>query len=114
MLPLKEGEIVVAKFIEKLNEIIDGRTYVVLTANEGIVYKRLYNQIKKNKTILLVSDNKIYPPYEIPAEDILEIWEFTSSIRREEFSPEELKISSIQVSLEKIQQELNGLKGPKS
>src|SRR5690606_33522684 len=60
MLPMKDGSYVVGKFIEDRSDIKSGRTYVVLTANQGMVYKRVYNKIEENNTLLLVSDNKLY------------------------------------------------------
>ena len=39
-----------------------------------MVYKRAGNRFKENKELKLVSDNKVYDAYMVPAEDILEIW----------------------------------------
>ena len=113
MLPLKEGSYVIGRFIENLHEIKNDKTYVVLTSNNGIVYKRIYNQLKKNKTLLLCSDNKLYPPFEVPGNEILEIWEYACSIHREEYSKEELKLDTIQKMLNKLQNELKDLKSIK-
>jgi len=95
MLPVKDGAFVVAKFVEDITDVRDGRTYVVLTKNDGLVYKRLYNRIKDNNTLLLSSDNKAYQPYEVKTENILEIWEFTCCINTQEYEEEELKLSSV-------------------
>src|ERR1700739_5022574 len=38
MPPANSGDYVVGKYVENLNEIRDGRTYVLLTKDEGIVY----------------------------------------------------------------------------
>ncbi|MBP1841413.1 XRE family transcriptional regulator [Formosa algae] len=95
MLPLKDGSFVVGQFIEDLRDLQNGRTYVVLTASQGMVYKRVYNQIKENNCLLLVSDNKSYAPYLVPAEDILELWEFTCCINTQEYDQHELQMSSI-------------------
>ena len=72
MLPLTSGSIVIGKFIEDLSFVKDGKTYVLLTKEDGIIYKRV--QVLDN-TIKLISDNKEYDPYAISSYDILEIWE---------------------------------------
>ncbi len=73
MLPVKDGSFIVAKFVDDINDIKDGRTYIVLTKNDGLVYKRVYNHIAEKQTLLLSSDNKTYNPYEVPIQEILEI-----------------------------------------
>ena len=70
MLPLKDGAYVVARFVENLQEVKSGSTYVIVTSNEGIVYKRVYNQLEDTGTLLLVSDNASYTPYEVPATEV--------------------------------------------
>lgn len=95
MLPMKDGSFVVGRFVEERNDIKTGRTYVLVTLNEGLVYKRVMNNIDFNGSLLLMSDNKVYHDYSVPIEEILEIWEFTCSINTQEYSPEELKLSSI-------------------
>ncbi|WP_394345097.1 XRE family transcriptional regulator [Formosa sediminum] len=109
MLPLKDGSFVVGKFIEDLQDLQDGRTYVLLTASQGMVYKRVYNQIKENNSILLVSDNKKYAPYLVHAEDILELWEFTCCINTQEYDAHELQISSIISMFNELGVELKAL-----
>ncbi|MEW6470043.1 MAG: LexA family transcriptional regulator [Bacteroidota bacterium] len=110
MLPVKEGSYVVARFVESLSDIRDGRTYVLLTRNEGLVYKRVYSNIKKDKTLMLHSDNKIYQPYKVKAEDILEVWEFTCCLNTSEVREEELNVSSIMQMLRGLQVEMERLK----
>ncbi len=109
MLPAKSGSFVIAKFIEESNDIKDGKTYIILTENDGLVYKRVYNKIEENNSLLLVSDNKLYDPYEVPIESILEIWEYTCSINTQEYDEHELKISSIAQMFNQLGIELKAL-----
>lgn len=95
MLPMKDGSFVIGRFIEDRNEIKTGRTYVLVTINDGMVYKRVQNNIDANQTLTLISDNTNYQKYSISINEVLEIWEFTCSINTQEYSQEELKISSI-------------------
>jgi transcriptional regulator with XRE-family HTH domain len=107
MLPLCDGDYVVARFVESLKEIKNGQTYVLITKDEGIVYKRVY--MDKDKSLTLHSDNKAYDPYPIKYENVLELWEYTCAINLSGRKPEELNQESIinmlrgmQVQLERI------------
>ena len=42
-----------------------------------------------------MSDNKDYKSFEVSIDEVLELWEFTCSINTQEYTREELKISSI-------------------
>lgn len=109
MLPVKSGSFIVARFLEDVQDIKDGHTYIVLSRSEGMVYKRVFNQIEEHKMLLMVSDNKKYDPYYLPANDVLEIWEFTCSINTQEYEEHELKISSIANMLTELGVELKEL-----
>lgn len=75
MLPLIPGTIVIGGFVEQLKQIKSGKTYVLVTQTEGVVYKRVFNYLEENGKLYLVSDNEHYKPYEVRGEDVLEIWE---------------------------------------
>lgn len=75
MLPLVPGTIVIGAYVEQLKEIKSGRTYVLVTQTEGVVYKRVFNYLEENGKLFLASDNEHYKPYEVRVEDVLEIWE---------------------------------------
>jgi len=75
MLPLIPGTIVIGAYVEQLKQIKSGRTYVLVTQTEGVVYKRVFNYLSENGKLFLVSDNEHYKPYEVRGEDVLEIWE---------------------------------------
>ena len=109
MLPMKDGSFVIGRFVENRSEIKSGRTYVLVTLNDGMVYKRVYNNIDLNNSLLLISDNKTYNDYSVPINEVLEIWEFTCSINTQEYTQEELKISSILGMFNELGVELKAL-----
>ena len=74
MLPLQPGTLIIGEYIENWTDVKVGETYVFITKSDGIVYKRAGNRYRENKTIKLISDNPVYDPYPVQAEDILEIW----------------------------------------
>uniref|UniRef100_UPI003217AD48 XRE family transcriptional regulator n=1 Tax=uncultured Draconibacterium sp. TaxID=1573823 RepID=UPI003217AD48 len=75
MLPVKEGSWVTCSFVENWNHIKNGKAGIVVTKDDGIVFKLLYNRLDKGN-FLLVSSNRAYSPYEIAVSQILEIWQF--------------------------------------
>jgi transcriptional regulator with XRE-family HTH domain len=96
MPPLREGATVIGRYVESLDEIRDGQTYIVLTRNDGLVYKRLYREKKRSNDIFSFhSDNPSYQPYTIPTEEILEVWSFVCSINMGEFKPQDVNIDNM-------------------
>lgn len=110
MLPVKDGAFVVAKYVESIADVKNGRTYIVLTKNDGLVYKRLYTSEKEVHTLVLSSDNKDYAPYTVAHDSILELWEFTCCINTQEYDEKELKLSSIMSLFQELQIELEAIK----
>ncbi len=108
MPPHEDGSIIIGRYIEKLGEVMDGRTYILITKSEGMVYKRL-NKNKKN-ALVLESDNSFYPAYEVRASDILEIWEYTCSIGRNDKKQELSTTDSVRDMFLELKRDINDLK----
>ena len=107
MPPHKEGSFIVGRYVEKLGDVMDGKTYILLTKNDGIVYKRLN---KNGKNLTLQSDNKVYKPYEVKASEILEIWEYACSIATKEFLPDDLGIENVKDMFRELRNDIATLK----
>ncbi|WP_194973759.1 XRE family transcriptional regulator [Aquiflexum lacus] len=101
MLPLVPGTVIIGSYVEQLKEIKSGKTYVLVTSSEGVVYKRVFNYLDENGKLFLVSDNEHYKPYEVKGEDVLEIWEAKAFISTDFPNP---KDKAKPVSLEDISQ----------
>ena len=74
MLPTPSGSVIVGEKVERMDELKNNNSYVVLSRNEGIVYKRIAKDKEAHKKLTLISDNPIYEPYTVSEEDVLEIW----------------------------------------
>lgn len=106
MPPLKTGSMVVGKFVEDFSSLKDGKTYILITKNDGIVYKRIHRD-KKSKTLFhLHSDNPVYAPYSVHIKEILEAWSFVSSINQEELEAGGADNATIIQMLNEIRQQL--------
>ncbi|WP_270090295.1 XRE family transcriptional regulator [Sphingobacterium sp. SYP-B4668] len=90
MLPLPSGAVIIGEYVENWHDVKPGQTYVVVSREEGVVYKRVAFKYKEDKGLKLVSDNKTYDPYWVSSGDILEIWKAKAFISTElpEPSPE--------------------------
>lgn len=76
MLPTPSGSIIVGeKVANNLEDIKTNAAYIVISRNEGIVYKRIVKSNKNKSKLTLLSDNPSYQPYQINSEDILELWQ---------------------------------------
>ena len=82
MPPVTEGSWVTGEFIQNWKHIRDGYPYIVVTKDDGIVFKIAYNRLEKGK-LLLCSTNTFYEPYEVIVENVLEVWSFTHFISSE-------------------------------
>lgn len=107
MPPLKDGSFVVGKFVESIKDIHGGSTYILITKDEGIVYKRVH---AKANMLELISDNKVYSPYTVHAKDVLEIWEFVCTLNVSDKKEEELNLESIMDMLRSMRVEIEQLK----
>lgn len=77
MLPTPSGSVIVGEKVEDLQEVKANNTYIVISRKEGIVYKRVMKNPKSKNKLTMISDNPSYQPYNMDAEDVLEIWKAT-------------------------------------
>ena len=75
MLPTPSGSIIVGEKIEGPLDIKNSQAYIVVSRNEGIVYKRVEKNNRSKNKLTLVSDNPQYQPYQVNAEDVVELWQ---------------------------------------
>lgn len=75
MLPTPSGSIIVGEKIDRVDDIKNNTACVLVSRNEGIVYKRIQKGGKVKNKLTLVSDNPSFQPYTINYGDILEMWE---------------------------------------
>jgi transcriptional regulator with XRE-family HTH domain len=115
MLPLVPGTVVVGAYIDQLKDIKSGRTYVLVTNTEGVVYKRVFNYLEENAKLFLVSDNEQYKPFEVRGEDVMEVWEAKAFISTDFPNPGDKKkpltLEDLGEMIKDIQTDLRSLKG---
>ncbi len=75
MLPTPSGSVIVGEKVESLDDLKPSFTYVVISRNEGIVYKRVMKNNRVKNKLTMISDNPQYEPYNVNAEEVLEMWQ---------------------------------------
>ncbi|MEM9544764.1 MAG: helix-turn-helix domain-containing protein [Bacteroidota bacterium] len=106
MLPMESGSIVICSYVEKLDYIKNEKTYILVTKDRGLVYKRIRNK-SNEKRLILVSDNEAYLPYQVDYQDIAEVWEYYAHLS---FSDSKSTINTfLEEKLSDIQRKVNAL-----
>ena len=75
MLPTPSGSIIVGEKVDSMEAVKNNNAYIVVSRNEGIVYKRIVKNNRSKVKVSLVSDNPNYQPYQVNADDIVELWQ---------------------------------------
>lgn len=87
MLPTPSGSIIIGEMTSNIDDVKSNQTYVIVSRNEGIVYKRVMKTGRAKGKLTLVSDNTNYQPYTVNANDILEIWKANMIISKANVQP---------------------------
>lgn len=80
MPPVMEGSFVVGEFVQNWATVKSGTPFIVVTKDEGIVFKIVQNLLGSSQSFQLCSTNPIYDPYLVHANDIVEMWKFVNYI----------------------------------
>lgn len=83
MPPVVHGSYVVGEFVQDWLQLPSNTPCVVVTKEDGIVFKYVQNLLQQKQSLRLSSTNPLYAPYEVPVADILEVWRFVSYISKE-------------------------------
>jgi transcriptional regulator with XRE-family HTH domain len=75
MLPTPSGSVIVGEKVDNLENVKNNTACIVVSRNEGIVYKRVQKNGRQRNKLTLVSDNPSYHPYTVNADDVVEMWQ---------------------------------------
>lgn len=110
MLPdLRPGDWVLAKAVEHLADANPHKIYVFVL-QDAVLVKKLH-KTKSPNTIVLLSSNSTYPPYEIPVSSIQEIWEVKSKLTFTlNENAENTVLKKLEASMEDLKEQLASFK----
>jgi transcriptional regulator with XRE-family HTH domain len=109
MLPVQTGSVIVGEYVDNWKQIKDGHTYIILSKHDGIVFKRVFNQVEENGTLILRSDNTSYPAYPIKIDEVLEIWKAVLNISYMN-KGEEMSYQNILQLMQELKKDVEDLK----
>jgi transcriptional regulator with XRE-family HTH domain len=109
MLPIPDKSWVTGEFLLDWNNMLSGDAYIILTRNEGIIFKIVDNHIREDGFLTLYSLNTQYEPFQVHVHDIREVWKFIHYISTEIPEPV-LPESDISRVVSKLKNEIDALK----
>lgn len=109
MPPVPHGSYVTTQYVDNWEGIKDKHPYIIITKDEGVVFKMVYNKINESGSLLLCSTNPLYKPYEVKVEEVLEVWKFVNFISSEITVKNTLK-SDVAAGLANLQAEVAEIK----
>ena len=105
-----EGASVVGAYVNNWYDVRDGGHYLVVVHKQGILYRRLYNQVKTKGSLLLLSDMPGISPFEVSIKEVLEIWEFKAFVSYQTPEPRPTTpLDGLSVLVQEMQRELDRL-----
>jgi len=118
MSPVEKGAVVVARQEEKIQQIKDGKLYVLVTRTDGVIFRRVYNHIRKSGELLLEALNPAFTQQQLSVMGReVEAWEvllYISSQLPSSASPESsaaMDLPQLTRLVLDLQQEVLRLKG---
>lgn len=83
MPPVSDGSYVIAEYVLDWTAVKNNEPCIVVTKDDGIVFKLAHNCWQEEAKLWLSSTNPMYQPYSISLNDVLELWKFTAYISLE-------------------------------
>jgi transcriptional regulator with XRE-family HTH domain len=109
MLPIPSGSVVIGEFVQDFYDIKNNDAYVLVTHDEGIVFKIVENKIAISFNLRLVSLNPEFSPFEVPVSEIKEVWKFVCYLNTEIPEPE-TDIQKVLKTVNELKTELQSFK----
>lgn len=109
MPPVVHGSQVIAEYIQNWASVKNGTPCIVVTKEDGIVFKIVNNILGNEQSFELCSTNPIYAPYKVHVNDVLEMWKFVNYMSPEftDFKADDQQVAK---SIQDLQREVQELK----
>lgn len=103
------GALLVGAPVRSGLDVADGKSYVLVLRAQGIVFRRVYNQVKFKGTLLLSADHTPKPSQEVALKEVLEIWEVRLFVSSQLPEPD-VSLERVRTLVQELNQELDRLK----
>jgi transcriptional regulator with XRE-family HTH domain len=108
MLPIPDKSYVTGEYVADWNDIKNHLAYIILTREDGIVFKVVENRIRLNRKLVLHSLNPLYEPYEIHINQVREVWKFVNYISSE-VPPQNKEKEILAEEVEKLKKQVQAI-----
>ncbi|HLW30237.1 MAG TPA: hypothetical protein VKX29_05205, partial [Brumimicrobium sp.] len=107
--PVSSGSHVVAEYVQNWETLKNNQPYIIITKEEGIVFKIVNKIPGKDNVIQLSSTNPLYEPYLLDINEVIEVWKFVNYISHD--LPEvTISENDLLKSVKGIQKQVNEIK----
>ncbi len=110
MLPIPSDSYIISFFVENWKDIKQDECYVVLTKDDGIVYKRVSTKGMDKSELLLSSDNTDFEPYTIPVDTVIELWKAIGYISFQLPLAGDLSLEKLSSLVLELKKDMNNMK----
>lgn len=110
MLPIQAGSYILCEYTLDIKTLKSDNCYILVTKDEGIVYKRVSNRINEDGTFYLKSDNNDYESYAINGEYVKEAWKAIGYLSFDLPGENSLSFNELSGIVMDLQNELKSLK----
>jgi len=118
MPPVADGSYVTGEYVQNWESIKNGQPYIIVTRDEGVVFKIAYNKIEESQVLTLCSTNPLYEPYDVHITEIIEVWKFvnylTENLEVQEDNQKDLTkaLQNLQKDIQHMQQKIENIQKP--
>lgn len=109
MLPVESGSVIVGHKVAGWDDIKNNLAYVVVTKNEGIVYKRVLKSNRTRNKVTLVSDNPSFESYSVMLENVMELWQ-TDAVISQVNQKQHISVNHLADIVSHLQEQVSVLK----
>jgi transcriptional regulator with XRE-family HTH domain len=109
MLPIPDGAYVTGEFIQDWTTMRNRDAYIILTKEDGVVFKIVENRIKTDGKLILHSLNTLYEPFEISVADVKEVWKFVNYISPQIPETNKMKESNLEEELKELKKQVKAI-----
>lgn len=108
MLPIPDGSYVTGEYVIDWNSIKNHQAYIILTQEDGIVFKVVENRIQQERKLVLYSLNPLYEPFDLHISEVKEIWKFVNYISSE-VPPPNVEKEKLAEEVEQLKQQVRAI-----
>ena len=113
MLPIPSGSYILCQYVDDWMSVGGLRPHIVVTKNDGVVFKRIENDLPGGSRLVLHSDNPAFAPYAVAGDDVVEVWRAAAYLSFElpsALDGQPASAASLRSALDTLRGEIDALK----